>query len=352
MLASCQRAAEPPRPPAAARKAKVAVAEVSVKEVEYTIEAAGSIEAAEEISIPARVSGAADVVNFKEGDVVDEKTVLVEVEVERYRLAAARIEAELQRTEAQAALAETVYANRLKLYEEGRRQRKEWLTEEQMATWRADLDKAKAEVARVKADLAIARRDLEHASVRPPIAGVINTKGVAKGEYVKPETVVATILDVNTLHARFTLPELEAARVRPGQEIQFAVRSMPGMWFRAKLFYLSQKADSATRSIECKAEVLDRHETLRTGIFASVKIVTGRAKAVIVPERAILPTERGFVVFVMEDGKVKRRGVGLGLRTADGVEVTEGLREGERIVVDGAASLRDGMEVDVVSGVP
>jgi multidrug efflux system membrane fusion protein len=166
-----------PKPPV--RKAKVTIAAAVECDIVSAVQAAGSIEASEEISIPAQVTGVLDSVAFKEGDVVDVSKVLAEIDLERFALAVTRATAELDRAKAQAELAETLYTNRLKLYEEGKKREKEWLTEEQMAQWRADLAKAKADVSRVTADLDLAKRDLKRASVRSPIAGIINRKLVS-----------------------------------------------------------------------------------------------------------------------------------------------------------------------------
>jgi RND family efflux transporter MFP subunit len=316
--------------------------------MEYAVEATGSIEAAEEISIPARVSGIIDQVTFREGDAVEEKSVLVEIEVDKFKLGEERAQAELDRARATATLAETVFKNRFALYEEGRRQKKDWVTEEQMATWKADLDKAKADLERARVDLELARRSHRDARIRPPMAGVINRKLVSKGEFVKPETIVATILNVGTLHVRFTVPELEASRLSHGQEIAFSIRSAPGRTFKARLFYLSQKADPVTRAVECKAEVREPGAALRAGTYAQVRIVTGTENSIAVPERAVLHTEKGFGAFVVEGGVARARSLKLGLRVDGQVEVLEGLREGERVVVDGALTLREGLEVEVV----
>jgi multidrug efflux system membrane fusion protein len=330
--------------------------EVAPREIEYVFDAPGSIEAAEEISIPASVSGIIDAVNFKEGDAVDEKTVLVEIEVDRYRLGEERAKADLDRAQAQSELAETLLNNRVKLYEEGKKQNKEWVTEEQMATWRADARKAKADVERARVDLELARRNHRDARVRSPIRGLINRKLVSRGEFVKAETVVATILNVGTLHVRFTVPELEASRLSPGREIQFTVKSAPAVTFTAKVFYMNQKADPVTRTVECKALVPERSEALRAGYFAQVKVVTEKQRGLAVPERAISHTERGFVLYVVTPGKdgpvARARPVKLGLRLDGEVEITEGLKEGEKVVVDGALTLRDGAAVDVVAAPP
>jgi RND family efflux transporter MFP subunit len=350
--AAC-RPAEQPRPSAAAaRKPRVTAFVVAPREVEYAIEATGTIEAVEELSIPARVAGIVDRVAFKEGDAVTPSSVLAEIEIDRYRLGEERARAELERAKAQAELAETLLANREKLYEEGRRQGKEWVTEEQRVTWRSDARKARADVERARVELELARLNHRDARVRPPLAGVIHRKLVATGDYVRPETVVATMLNMSALHLRFTVTELEAARLAPGQEVGFSVRTEPGREFRARLFHVSQKADPVTRAVECRGEIAPDGAGLRPGAFARVRAVTGKQTSLVVPERAILPTERGFLVYELADGRAAARPVRLGLRLDGQVEILEGLRAGARIATDGAASLRDGADVDIVEGAP
>ncbi len=349
-LAGCPKPEQPRTGTPPPRKARVVTAPALLREIEYKVESNGEIQAAEEIGIPASVSGVVEAVHFKEGDSVDESTVLVEIDVDRYRLGGDRAQAEFDRAKAQSDLAETVYKSRLQLYEEGRKQKKDWVTDEQLATWRVDLEKAKAEQDRAKADLELARRDHRNSRVRPPIKGLINQKRVSKGEFVKPETVVAMILNVGTLHVRFTLTQLEASRLQPGQEIAFEVSSAPGRPFKARLFYMSQKADPGTRSVECKAEVLERSELFRAGYYADVKISTPMRSGIVVPERAVLSTERGFAVFVSREDKAARRPVELGLRVDGMVEILKGLTPGEKVVVDGAAALREGLELEEKPG--
>lgn len=339
--------AKPGGPPAAARKPRVAVAEVREQEVEYVVDATGSIEAREEVSIPARVSGILDKVNFKEGDVVTPDTVLAEIETDRYELALRVATAARKRADEQKKLAETLYTNREKLQAEGRKQNKEWVTEEQMATWKADLEKAKADLDRADAEMQLARKNRQDAEVRPPIAGVIHQKLVSQGSYAKTETILATMMDMSRVFVRFTVPELEAARLRLDQEVKFRLRTTArGEWLKARLFHIGQKVDERTRAVECKAEVVAPTADLRAGTFATVQITYDRKMSVHIPERAVLPTERGLLVFVLEGTKVRSVLVELGLRVQGGVEIRSGLKPGDRIVVDGASSLRDGIEVD------
>jgi membrane fusion protein, multidrug efflux system len=351
-LSACKPSEQPKPTGAHLRKPRVTAAPATVREIEYAVEASGSVEASEEIAISASVSGIVEKLSFKEGDAVTPETILAEIEVDRFRLGEERAKAELDRARAQAALADTLYTNRRKLSEEGKKQGKEYVTAEQMATWRADAEKARAEVQRAEADADLAKRDHRNSRVRSPIRGLINAKLVSRGEYVKAETVVARILNVSTLHVRFTVPELEASRLVQGQDVRFTVRGAPGIEFKARLFYLSQKADPITRAVEGKAEVVEKSDVLRAGTFAQIKMTTGRQEGILVPERAILPTERGFVVFTLDGIKAKARVVKLGLRVDGLVEIVEGLQKGETVVIDGALTLRDGVEVDLGEPAP
>lgn len=347
LLSGCGSDTDPTKPASAPkRRPSVGVREAVPEKIEHAVETVGTLEATEEIDVAAGVAGLVEAVNFREGDRVTPETVLLEVDVERYRLVEAKARADVDRTRAQAEMAETLYENRRKLHEEGKKQQKEWITDEQLAQWRADLARARAELARAEAELGIAARDHRQSRVRPSVTGLINRRTVSRGEYVRIDTVVAGILDLSTLHVKFTVPELEASRLVLGQEILFSLRSAPGEGFRARLFHLSQKADPATRAVEGRAEVLERRDSFRAGYFVNVKAVTGAVDALMIPERAALPTEHGFVVRVVENGAVRTKPVRLGLRYEGRVEIVQGLAAGETVIVDGATTVRDGQEVE------
>jgi multidrug efflux system membrane fusion protein len=131
--------------------------------------------------------------------------------------------------------------------------------------------------------------------------------------------------------------------------VEFAVAAFPGREFRAEVFHVNATADPVTRMVECLAAVAAPDPGLRPGFFASVRASVGReGEALVIPVEAVLPTEKGFLAFVVEGGRARARTVRLGLHTRDGgVEVISGLAAGETLAVAGALALEDGVAVEV-----
>jgi membrane fusion protein, multidrug efflux system len=146
------------------------------------------------------------------------------------------------------------------------------------------------------------------------------------------------------------VPESESARLQRGMKISFTTRISGEKAYVAEVFWVSQTADSRTRSVDCKARVVDPPPDLKPGFSGNVTVVLEeRGDALLVPSTAVLPTERGFVSYVIEGGKAKERQVKLGIRTLDDKwEVLNGLSEGETLVTRGGSVLQDGRDVEVV----
>ena len=329
---------------AGVRKPRVSVAPVARAPVSYVIDTVGSFEAEEEVSVAAGVPGIVTRVMFKEGDRVTPETILCTIDEERYALEEARARAERARAAADRDTARNAYDRRVPLH------KMDGLTDDEMAEFKAALDRAAADLDRAEAALALASKSLKDSSVRPPRAGVINSKNVATGEYAAAGRLIAKLLDVSSLYVRFSVPESDSARLVKGMKISFTTRITGEKAFTAEVFWVSQTADSRTRSVDCKARLIDPPPDLKPGFSGLVKIVLEeRGDALLVPSTAVLPTERGFVAYVIEGGKAKERQLRLGVRTLDDrVEILSGVVEGEALVIRGGSVLQDGREVEVV----
>lgn len=322
----------------------VEVASVSMRPVEVTVTAVGSIEAFEVVQITARVTGAIERIRFREGDRVEEGETLVEIEPERYRLSAEEARADLEMARAALAEADAGLTRRV-----GANEKTAGLIPgEELEAWRTRVVTARAEVASQEAAAELAARNARDARVSAPFAGTIQTRDVQTGQYVQPGALLSTLVRREPLLLRFQIPESDAARLSPGMNARFRVRGVEGEK-TARLIHVAESADPTSRMVAATGEITERDAALRPGAFAEIVVPVGAARdAAVVPQTAVRPSERGFLAFVIEGGVAKERILSLGLRTPEGlVEVRQGLAPGESLVVRGAEALREGAAVRV-----
>ena len=323
----------------------VETAAVASRTVEYAVTAVGSVEAFEKVQVTARVAGVVEQVKFVEGESVETGTALVEIEPRRYQLAVEAARANVQKAEAAKADAEAALERRKAVVVKN----PGLIPGEEIATYATRVQTAAADVAQAKSALDQAELNLRDAFVRAPVAGRIETRTVTTGQYVSPGGVLATLVRRDPLLLRFQVPSEDARNLRPGLVARFRVPGDAGE-FRARITHVAGAAEAASRMVAVTAQVEDpRRALLRPGAFADVTIpVGGVARAAVIPQTAIRPSERGFLAFVVEGGKARERVLTLGLRTTEGlVEVKSGLKPGEELVVRGAEALREGLEVKV-----
>jgi multidrug efflux system membrane fusion protein len=318
---------------------------VESRKVEYTINAVGSLDAFESVIVTARVAGAVERVLFTEGQFVTAGTTLVEIEPQRYRLAVDSAESTAQQRIAEKGEAEAGYARR----QAANAKNPGLVRAEEVETWRTRVQTAAAEVSQAQAAVAQARLNLRDAFVRAPVAGVIQTRTVQTGQYVQPGTVLATLVRRDPLLLRFQVPEQDATPIHPGMVVQFTIAegSAP---YGAKITHVAAAASAQSRMVNLTANVINPNRPeLRPGAFARVVVPVGAPRdAPVIPQTAIRPSEQGFLAYVVEGGVAEQRVLTLGMRTADGqVEVKQGLKIGEILVVRGAEALRDGAKVKV-----
>ena len=353
LLAACggDGRATPSAPAASDKTAvppvRVATAPVEVRDVASSLQALGSIEAEEEIQVVASVEGVVTKVDFHEGDRVTPKSVLAEIDPERYRLQAERAKARYDQTEALRQQAEW----ELKRREELLRQTPPLVSAEELERARQELERQRGAAAEAKAAWSLAEQDRRRSIVSPIVPGIINRKSVVTGQHVDSDVVLATLVDTRRLRLRFRVTETESVRLKDGLPVTFTTAAWPGRTFEARLYHVSRSADPGSRMVECLALVEDRDSALKPGFFAEVRAATEkRPGALLVPERAVLATERGFVVFEAEGNVARRREVTVGLRADDGaMEILTGLKPGAVVITDGNAALRDGATIDAAA---
>jgi len=326
----------PPRQPL-----RVPVATVEVRDVVHEINALGSLEAQDLVQVTAQVEGVVTEVHFREGDRVSPGTVLLRIDPERHRLQAERAkaledqaQADLDRAEADLARRESLAASEL-------------LSTEELTRSRSETNRLAAAMEVAKAAYRLALQDDRRSEVRPPIAGMIDTRTIDTGQFVRAGDVLATIVDARRLRLRFKVSEGESLLAREGGHVSFRVASLGPRMFDALIYHVGGVADPGTRQVEVLAWV-DGDAELKPGFFAEVRRAgETRRDAIVVPETAVQASEQGFVTYVVRDGRAEARPIELGLRTGNGaVEILSGLEPGETVVTEGSDRLADGVQVE------
>ncbi len=333
-------------PPRQQRPAlRVRVAPVAVQDVVFQIKSLGQVEARDMVQVTAEVDGVATDVRFREGDRVSPGTVLLRIDPARYRLEAERAEALLEQSRAEQDRAAADLRRREALAQN------DLLSVEELTRSQGENARLGASVDVARAALGIAKQNLQRSEVRPQVAGIINTRTVDTGQFVRAGTVLATIVDSSRLRLRFKVSEAESLHATVGGSVTFRVAPLGPRDFTAQIYHVGKIADPTTRQVEVLAWV-DSMGELKPGFFAEVTLAGEERKgALVIPEGAIQACESGFVTYVVENGTAKLRPIQQGLRTGTGVvEILSGLKPGETVVTEGSDRLADGIPVEVVTG--
>ena len=327
----------------------VDVAPLTTRTVQYSVTAPGSIDAYQQVQITARVAGAVDKVAFVEGQQVTENQTLVQIEQDRYQIAVAQAQAALDKAIATDKANESALARRVSAQKDS----PGLVAGEEIETKQAAVDTGKADIDTAKQNLRVAQLNLRDSSVKAPIAGIVQTRTVQTGQYLTAGAVLATILQRDPLLLRFQVAEADAPRLKTGMEATLVLRESPRQ-FTAKITLVGGAADPTTRLVPITAELdtTEHQYWLRPGAFCEVSVPIGDARqGIVVSSLAVQPTEKGNVVYVIDDKNIAHaHNVELGMHTpTGGVELTRGVNVGDLLAVRGIEPLSDGAPVKISS---
>jgi cobalt-zinc-cadmium efflux system membrane fusion protein len=182
-------------------------------------------------------------------------------------------------------------------------------------------------------------------TIRTPIAGFVLSRDAVQGQSVDAEHVIAVIGDLEHAYFLARLFEKDLARVKQGASAEVRLNAYPNEVFGGDVETVGKQLDPAARTVTARILVRNHGDLLKVGLFGTARVVAGTAtvqrRHVVVPLSAITQLPEKNVVFVLQaDGDFEVHPVTLGGSAAGRVEVLGGLREGERVVVDGVFTLK------------
>lgn len=319
--------------------ASVEVVSVKTARLQDDAQAVGSLRSRQSVTLKPETAGRVSRIAFADGATVRRGQLLVQLDDTLQR-------AELSQAQAQLSIARA-----------NLKRNEELLAQNFVAARVVDESRAALQVAEAQVDLAQAR--LQRMRITAPFDGTLGLRSINLGQYVKDGDELVNLEDTSKLTVDFRLPERYQNRLAPGQGVQVQLDALPGKRYDARVIAIDPLLDANGRSISVRAEMpVAPGDGLRPGMFARVLVVFSvDDRALVVPEEALVPQGgRQFVYVIDEQGqgdarkRVSRRvEVELGVRRGAEVQITQGLKAGDTVVVAGQQRLqRDGTAVRVV----
>lgn len=306
---------------------QVVAVDVVQSPVFESISLVGDLMANEMVEIQAEADGVIFEILFDEGQTVEKDQAL-------FRLDDRKLEAMLAESQANFELSRITFERDKKLLEDK-------LISQQ------EFDQTAARYEFNMATLKLRQRQLRDTSISAPFAGIVGERQVSPGQVIRASQTLTWIVDNDPVLIKVNVPERFLGVVRQGQTINFEVNSYPGEKFTGDIDFISPYVDPETRTAVVKARAANPDGHLKPGMFINLKLILEkRSDALVIPEASLELGETGYSVMVVSDElEVSPRPVTVGVRMSGSVEIQNGLKVGEKVVVEGRQKLRPGSKV-------
>lgn len=288
--------------------------------ISNNIDITGSVDANERVSLISETSGNITGIYFNEGSYVKKGQLLVKVYNQD-------LIASLKQNEYQVALAkENEYRNKILL-------EKEAISKQEYDTSLTSLNSLQAQSDLIKAQIA-------KTEIRAPFSGTIGLRNISPGGYLSPSTAIATLVNIDPAKVTFSVPERYIALIKPGSKVSFTVASS-NQKFQAVVYALEPSIDVNSRTITIRAKAPNPKNLLTAGSFAKINLSLDQIpKTILVPTECVTPDLKSSKVWIYKNGTAVPRNVQTDLRTDTKLQIINGLKPGDSLVVSAIIQMR------------
>jgi membrane fusion protein (multidrug efflux system) len=288
--------------------------------VNNQIDITGTIDANERVSLISQTAGNITGIYFTEGTRVQKGQLLVKVYNQD-------LQASLQQNEAQMILARDINNRNKVLYQ------KEAVSKEEYETSLSSLNSLKAQ-----AD--VIRAQISRTEIRAPFSGVIGLRNVSPGGYLSPATPIATLVNIDPAKLTFSVPERYLPIINKGSKVSFTIESSRES-FNATVYAIEPELDANSRTITVRAKAPNPKNLLTAGSFAKINLTLDQIpKTIMVPTECVIPDLKSSKIYIYKNGIAVAQNVKTDLRTDTKIQVIDGLKAGDSIVVSGLIQIR------------
>ena len=341
-LSGCGKKAVPPLIP----PVPVTTAQAVIKTMPLVVEAMGSVESYNSLSIVPRISGQILKYHFREGDEVERDSLLVTIDLAPYAEALHQAEAMLASDEADLEFRQSEAVRYSEL--------------DTNAVTRSDFERTHAEASaqehKVKADRAVveqARLNLGYCSINSPISGRAGAYLLNQGAVVEAnKTTLLVINQIEPIYVTFSVPEkhltaIQAAQLKETLTVEARIPGIETKLRLGRLAFIDNTVDRASGMIRLKGTFANTDAFLWPGQYVRVSLIVGNEPGVVViPARAVRTGPKGPLVFVVKDnGTAEARTVQVARLAGEEAVLVQGVSAGETVVTDGQNKLKNGAAV-------
>lgn len=306
----------------------------------------GASKAGLESKLSFRVSGTVESLNVKMGDRVSQNQVIARLEDKDYELQVQDVRASLNQAQAQARSATANYERVRGLYENNN------ISIAELDGARAQAESARAQVESLSKKLELAQARLSYTVLQAPIAGDIAAVNVEANENVGAGTTIAVLNAGSRPEVTFGAPEQWVGAMEVGDRANVSFDSIPGQTFTATITEIGAASGSAATTFPVTLRLSKSSDDIRPGMTAEVTLTFGEegmASHIYIPPHAVAEDREGRFAYVAvpagDGAQVERRAIETGDLTENGIEVLQGLEEGDLLVTAGIRFLQNGMAV-------
>jgi RND family efflux transporter MFP subunit len=337
---------------------RLGVATVKASDSTMVVTLPGTTSAFTAANVFARASGYIDKRNVDIGDHVKEGQLLAQItapeldhQIAQAEATLSQTEATLHQTQANTDLASATWQRDKPLVEKG------WVTQEQgdvdrlgLQAQQAAVGVAQSNIAAQQAQISVLRQQKEYQSVVAPFDGIITQRNIDVGSLVQADattgTFMFTIMQSNVIRTQVYVPQDQAFGLAPGVEAIVRVPEIPDRTFSGTVTRLADALSPGTRTLLTEIDVPNPDDALSPGIYCTVELhIPQKVPSFVIPADAIIFNADGLHVAVLEDGTAHFRKVKVARDFGTSVEVRDGVKAGDQVLLHPPVDLLDGSKV-------
>lgn len=339
-------------------KLSVAVEKVGKQDIAVTQLYTGEVRGENEVMVLPKVAARVTSLNVKAGDRVQQGQTLMVLDNSDFTASVRQAQAALDTAQVgkrandiQVESARRAYERTKKLHSAGA------ASDLELETARATYDSLtagspEAAIAQAQVAVSIAREGMDKCVIKSPISGVVGNLNVSLGDTASPQAPVAMITTLDRMELSAMVPETDVPYIKQGTNVKVWVRAVSDEPIEGRVKSIATMADPAKKSFEVKIALGNPGEKIKSGMFGEVALDTvSKGNVLAVPVAAVLPRTGANVVYTVDKNRRARSvEVKTGIKDNEFIEITSGLKEGQRVITKGNTLVSEGTRVRVVPG--